>query len=87
MQTLHRSYILSDSLISKNIRTKINRTIILPVVYRCETWSLTLRERCRLGVVENRALRISGPKRDEVTEQWKRLHNKELYDLNSPTIV
>jgi hypothetical protein len=45
-------------------------------------------ERCRLRVVENRVLRrIFGPKRDEVTGQWRRLHNEELYDLNSPTIL
>ena len=54
-----------------------NRTIILPVVlYGCETWSLTLREKRRLRVFENRALRrIFGPKRDEVTGKWRNLHN------------
>jgi hypothetical protein len=58
--------ILSSSLPSKNINTKIYRTIILHVVYGCETWSLTLREERRLRVFENRVLmRIFGAKRDE----------------------
>ena len=61
------------------------RTIILPVVlYGCETWSLTLREERRLRVFENRVLRrIFGPKRDEVTGVWRKLHNEELRDLYS----
>jgi hypothetical protein len=61
------------------------RNIILPVVlYGCETWSLTLRENHRLGVFENRVLRrIFGPKRDEVTGEWRKLHNEELRDLHS----
>jgi len=61
--------LLSYSLLSKNLKIKIYRTIILPVVlYGCETWSLTLREECRLRVSENGVLRgIFGPKRDEVT--------------------
>ena len=61
--------VLSSSLLSKNLKTKIHRTIILPVVlYGCETWSLTLREERRLRVYENRVLRrIFGTKRDEVT--------------------
>jgi hypothetical protein len=56
-------------LLSKNVKIKIYRTIILPVVlYGCESWSLTLREECRLRVLENKVLRrIFGPKRDEVT--------------------
>jgi hypothetical protein len=63
-------------LLYKNI--KIYRTKILPVVvYGCETWSLTLREEHRLRVFENRVLRrIFGPKRDEVTGEWNRLHNE-----------
>jgi len=58
-------------------------TIVLPVVlYGCETWSLTLREERRLRVFENRVLRrIFGPKRDEVTVEWRKLHNEELNDL------
>jgi len=82
--------LLSFSLLSKNLNTKIYRTIILPVVlYGCETWPLTLWEERRLRVFENRVLkRIFGPRRDEVTEEWRKLHNKELNDLYpSPTIV
>jgi hypothetical protein len=63
---------------------------IYPVVlYGCEAWSLTLREEHRLGVFENRVLRrIFGPKRDEVTEEWRKLHNEELHDLySSPSII
>jgi hypothetical protein len=81
---------LSSSLLSKNVKIKIYRTIILPVVlYGCESWSLTLREECRLRVFENRVLRrIFGPKRDEVTWEWRRLHNKEFYGLySSPNII
>ena len=60
----------SSSLLSKNLKIKIYRTIILPVVlYGRETWLLTLREERRLKVFENRVLRrVYGPKRDEVTE-------------------
>jgi hypothetical protein len=70
-------------LLSKSVKIKIYRTIILPVVlYGCESWSLTLKEECRLRVFENKVLRrIFGPKRDEVTGEWRRLHNKELYGL------
>jgi hypothetical protein len=59
------------------------------VLYGCETWSLTLREERRLRVFENRVLRrIFGPRRDEVTGEWRRLHNGELTDLySSPNIV
>jgi len=81
---------LSSSLLSKNLKIKIYRTIILPVVlYWCETWSLTLREERRLRVFENRVLgRIFGPKRDEVTGEWRKLHNEELHYLySSPNIV
>jgi hypothetical protein len=62
---------------------KIYKTIILPVVlYGCETWNLTLREEHRLRVLENRVLRrIFGPKRDEVTGGWRKLHNEELHGL------
>jgi len=81
---------LSCSLLSKKLKIKIYRTIILPVVlYGCETWSLTLREECRLKVFKNRVLRrVFGPKRDEVTGEWRKLHNEELSDLYSlPNIV
>jgi hypothetical protein len=59
------------------LKINIYRTIILPfVLYGCETWSLTLRERSKLMVCKNRVLRrIFGPKRDEVTEEWRKLHN------------
>jgi hypothetical protein len=65
--------LLSYSLLSKNLKIKIYRTIILPVVlYGCETWSLTLREESRLRVFENRVLRkVFGPRRDEVTGMEK----------------
>jgi hypothetical protein len=54
------------------------------VLYGCETWSLTLREEHRLRVFENRVLRrIFGPKRDEVTGEWRKMHNDELHDLYS----
>jgi hypothetical protein len=81
--------LLSSSLLSKSVKIKIYGIIILPVVlYGYETWSLTLREECRLRVVENRVLRrIFGPKRDEVKVECRRLHNKELYALySSPAI-
>ena len=74
----------------KNLKIKIYRTIILPVVlYGCETWSLTLREERRLRVFEYRVLRrIFGPRRDEVTGEWRKLHNEELNNLYSlPNIV
>jgi hypothetical protein len=75
---------------SKNLKIRIYKTIILPVVlYGFGTWSLTLREEHRLRVYENRVLRrIFGPKRDEVTGEWRKLHNKELHDLySSPSII
>jgi hypothetical protein len=64
--------------------------IILPVIlYGCEIWSLTLREEHRLRVFENRVLRrIFGSKRDEVTGDWRKLHNEELHNLySSPNII
>jgi hypothetical protein len=82
--------LLSSRLLSKNTKIRVYRTIILPfVLYGCETWSLTLREEQRLRVFENRVLRrILGPKRDEATGDWRRLHNEELHDLYaSPNII
>jgi len=72
--------LLSSSLLSKNLKINIYRTIILSfVIYGCETWSLTLREERRLRAFENRALRrIFGPKSDKVTREWRKLHNEEL---------
>jgi hypothetical protein len=69
--------LLSSRLLSKNVKMLIYRTIILPVVlYGCETWSLTLRERHRLRVFENRVLRrIFGPNRDEVIGGWRKMHS------------
>jgi len=71
-------------LLSKNLKIKIYRTIIFPVLlYGCETWSL-LREEKKLRVFENMVLRrIFGPRRDEVTGEWRRLHNEEVNDLYS----
>jgi hypothetical protein len=82
--------LLSSHLQSKTLKIIIYKTIILPVVlYGCETWSLILREEHRLGVFENRVLsRMFGPKRDEVTGEWRKLHNEELHDLySSPSII
>ena len=72
--------LLSSSLLSKNTKIKIYRNIILHVVlYGCETWFLTLREERSLRVFENRVLRkIFGHKREEVTGEWRKLHNEEL---------
>jgi len=72
--------LLSSSLLSKNVKIKIRKTKILPVVlYGCDSWSLTLREERRLRVFENRVLRkIFMPKRDEVIWEWRKLHNVEL---------
>jgi hypothetical protein len=74
----------------QNLKIRIYKTIILPVVlYGCETWSLTLREEHTLRAFENRVLRrIFGPKRDEVTGEWRQLHNEELSDFySSPSII
>jgi hypothetical protein len=81
---------LSSRLLCRNVKVKIYTTIILPVVlYGCETWSLTLREEHRLRVFENRVLRrMFRPKRDEVTGEWRKLHNEELHNLySSPDII
>jgi hypothetical protein len=69
--------LLFSRLLSRNVKVKIYKTVILPVVlYGCETWSVTLREEHRLRVFENRVLRgVFGHKRDEVTGEWRKLHN------------
>jgi hypothetical protein len=81
---------LSSRLQSRNVKVKIYRTIILPVVlYGCETRSLTLGEEHRLRVFENSVLRrIFGPKREEVKGEWRKLHNDEFHNLySSPDII
>jgi hypothetical protein len=79
----------SSRLLSKNLKIRVYKMIILPaVLYWCETWSLTLREEHRLRVFENNVLTIFGLKRDEVTAEWRKLHNEELRDLySSPSII
>ena len=82
--------LLSSRLLSKNLEIKIYRTIILPVIlYGSESWSLILREERRLRVFENGVLRrIFGPNWDEVTGEWRKLHNERLKGLySSPNIV
>ncbi|KAJ4446839.1 hypothetical protein ANN_13537 [Periplaneta americana] len=82
--------LLSSSLLSKNLKVRIYKTVILPILlYGCETWTLTLREEHRFRVFENKVLRkIFGAKRDEVTGEWRKLHNTELHALySSPDII
>jgi hypothetical protein len=82
--------LLSSRLLSKNIKIRVYKAIIFPVVlYGCEIWSMTLTEGYRLRVFEKRALRgIFGPKRDEVTGVWRKLHSVELHNLHSwPSII
>jgi hypothetical protein len=82
--------LLSSHPLSMHLKVKIYKTIILPVVlYRCETWCLTLREEHRLRMFGNRVLRrIFGPKREEVTGGWRKLHSGELHNLySSPDII
>jgi hypothetical protein len=82
--------LLSSRLLSRNVKVKIYKTIILPVVlYGCETWCIKFREGHRLRVFENRVLRrIFGPRRDEVMGEWRKLHNGELHNLYlSPDII
>jgi hypothetical protein len=76
--------------LSGNLKVKIYKTVILRVVLcGCETWSVTLREEHRLRVFEIRVLRgIFGPKRDEVTGEWRKLHSGELHNIySSPDII
>jgi hypothetical protein len=78
----------SSNFPSKNLKTKIYKSIILTVVvYGCKTWSLTLREERRLKVFENGVLRgIFGPKRGRDRE-WRKLHNEEIYDTYSSPFI
>jgi hypothetical protein len=81
---------LSSHLLSKNLKVRIYKTIILPVVlYGHETWALTVREEHKLRVSENMALRrIFGPKMDGIMGGWRKLHNEELHNLYSwPSII
>ena len=78
--------LLSSSLLSKNLKIKIYSAIILPVVlYGCETWSRTSREESRLRVIEDR--RMFEPRRDEVTGEWRKLHNEQLNDLHCSSSI
>ncbi|KAJ4435840.1 hypothetical protein ANN_18459 [Periplaneta americana] len=79
--------LLSSSLLSKNLKVRIYKTVILPVVLY--GWTLTLREEHKLRVFENKVIRkIFGANRDEVTGEWRKLHNTELHALySSPDII
>jgi hypothetical protein len=81
--------LLSSRLLLKNVKVRIYKTIILPVVlYGCGNWSLTLREELRLRMVENRVFRrIFRPERKEMIGGRRKLHNEELHDLYSPPSV
>jgi hypothetical protein len=82
--------LLSSHLLSKDLKIRIHKTIILPMVlYGRETWSLTLSEEHKLRVLLNMVLkRIFGPKRVEVSGVWRKLHNDQLHNLySSPSII
>jgi hypothetical protein len=80
--------LLSSCLLSKNLKIRKYKMIILPVVlYGCETWSPTLREEHRLRVFENRLQRIFGLKRDEVSGEWRKLQNEDRDLYSSPSII
>ena len=78
----------TDTLLNSRQKCGIFYAVFDDTLYGCETWSFTLREERRLTVFENRVLRrIFGPKRDEITEEWRKVHNEELNDLYcSPNI-
>jgi hypothetical protein len=85
-----KSRLKSSSLLSKETKIKLYRTIILPILlHGCETWSLALREECRLRALENEVLRrVFGLRSDVVTGEGRKLHNEELNDLfSSPSII
>jgi hypothetical protein len=81
--------LLSSRLLSKIVKVRIYKTIILPVVlYGCETWTLTVREEHKLCVFENKVLRrIFGPKRDGVKGGWRKLYNEDRRNLYSSTSI
>jgi hypothetical protein len=82
--------LLSSRLLSKNVKVRIYKALILTVVlYGCETRSLTVRDEHKLRVFESRVLRrIFGPKRCGVTGGWRKLHNEEFHNLySSPSII
>ena len=81
--------LLFSSLLSKDIKIKIYRTIILAfVLYEFETWSPTVSEEHMLRIFRNRVLRkIFGPKRGNIMGEWQKQHNETLYDLYSPNIL
>ena len=77
-------------LLSKKLKVNMYKTIVLPVaLYACDTWSFTLREEHRLRMYANKVLRkFFGAKRDEITGEWRKLHNAELHALYcSPNII
>jgi hypothetical protein len=76
-------------LVYKNKKTKIYRTVILPVLlYRCETLFLIIRDKHRLRVLKNEMLRkIFWPMKKEITGHWRKLHNEQLHELYSPPII
>ena len=81
--------LLSSRLLSKNLKIKIYTELqFCRFLYGCETWTLTLSEERKLRVFENMVLRrIFGPRRKEVTGEWRRMHNEELNDLYSSTNI
>jgi hypothetical protein len=90
MKSGNACYPSAQNLLSTNLLSKNVKTIIFPILLNgFETWSLTLREKSRVRVLENRVLRrIFGPKRDEVTQEYRRLHKEELYALySSPNVT
>jgi hypothetical protein len=75
---------LLSCLLFKNIKIRISETILLPVVlHGRETWPLTIREEHRPRVFQNLVLSKCGPKRDEIKEGWRKLHNDKLYNFHS----
>jgi hypothetical protein len=81
--------LVSSRLLSKNVQIRIHKTEIQPVVlYRCETWSLTLGEEHRLSRFENRVLRrMIGRKTDEMAGGWRKLHNEALHNSYPPASI